>query len=131
MKQTPFKPFKRKEGVIYYPNSTIRVKMDKVLSSPLKRSKLRVISKKQTKIIKDYTKTAIEKSIRIFGYDRCFVCSATEDLITHHFDKNRKNNESDNVFRLCRKHHDHMGSENLERVNQRIIEKKLKIKGRI
>jgi len=52
-------------------------------------------------------------------------------LITHHFDKNRKNNESDNLYRLCQKHHDHMGSENLERVNQRIIEKQLKIKGKI
>lgn len=98
-------------------NSTLKADPTK----RLKRTPLRRVSKKQSKKVKDYTKIAIEKSIQIFGYDKCFVCPETNNLVTHHFDKNRNNNKPENLYRLCQIHHDHSGSENLDRVNNRII----------
>lgn len=123
MKRTPLKPFKRKEGVRYYPNSTIRVKIDKMVSKPVKRTKLRPVSAKTAKRNVNYGKVARARSIEMFGIDCCFVCGVTKNLCTHHFDKNRNNNEPENLFRLCPLHHDHMGSDGLKRVNDRIIEK--------
>jgi len=59
--------------------------------------------------------------------ERCEICGSTEDIVVHHADGDRSNNELENLIPVCRKHHAkiHCGhddvSEYVERLPKELI----------
>lgn len=37
--------------------------------------------------------------------NKCFICKSTNNLVIHHKDRNRKNNDINNLLLLCRECH--------------------------
>ena len=50
---------------------------------------------------------------RKFISNRCSICGSTDNLIVHHIDKNRENNDVSNLITLCSKCHTRLHSKNL------------------
>ena len=119
MKRTPLKPFKRKEGVEYYPGTTIRKKAD---AKPIRK-----MSAKTVKRIKNYRADGFKK----FGY-KCFLCGR-EDPTGKTLDLHRpygRINGDDLVVPLCNrfsgcKAHNHNGKDKRFKDLQQLIFEKL------
>lgn len=120
MKRTPLKPFKRKDGVKYYPGTNIRMKDD---AKPI-----RLMSNKTRNRIKEYRKQGFEQ----FGY-KCFICGR-EDLTGKTLDLHHpygRINGDDLVVPLCNrfsgcKAHNHSGTDKRFYELKEQIERKLK-----
>ena len=70
----------------------------------------------------------ILRKTKIFG-DKCSICGSQEDLVLHHKDFNRQNNELDNIQLLCKTCHmkAHGGSLKRNHVEKMLEPRKMKV----
>ena len=100
------KPFKPKPGVKYAYNSTIRVKPD---TKPLKRTKLRPVSKKTANLWTKARKECLQ------NYPVCVLCGGKAEHCHHWiFTRTQRPDckySQENLVMLCSKCHNHNGAD--------------------
>lgn len=111
---------KRKEGVVYFYNSTFKAK-----KYTLKKSPLNKVSKKSASLWAKARKICLDN----YGH-QCFLCGATDcEIHIHHWQETRTQNparkyDQTNLIPLCSSCHNHQGADEKFYELRNLIQKK-------